>query len=109
MMRRAGEKPLLCVLQSGAKGSAKADGVQTALRHGVVKMNVDADTQWAYWDGVRSFYAANEDRLQGQVGNGDGPSRPNQAYYDPRAWLREAEVSMARRVEESCAALQNVN
>eukprot|EP00967_Tisochrysis_lutea_P105923 scaffold161880_cov28-Tisochrysis_lutea.AAC.2 len=74
-----------------------------------VKMNVDTDTQWAYWKGILEFYQKNEDKLQGQIGNNDGPDKPNKSYYDPRKWVREAEVSMIERVQESCADLKNVN
>ena len=38
-----------------------------AVSNGVVKMNIDTDTQWAYWDGLRGFYKKNEGYLQGQV------------------------------------------
>jgi fructose/tagatose bisphosphate aldolase len=41
----------------------------TAVSNGVVKMNIDTDTQWAYWDGLRLFYQKNEAYLQGQVAN----------------------------------------
>jgi fructose/tagatose bisphosphate aldolase len=37
------------------------------VSNGVVKMNIDTDTQWAYWDGIRQFYKKNEGYLQGQV------------------------------------------
>ena len=72
-------------------------------------MNVDTDTQWAYWEGILKFYQKNEDKLQGQIGNKDGADKPNKSYYDPRKWLREAEVSMVARVEEGCRDLKNVN
>lgn len=38
-----------------------------AISYGVVKMNIDTDTQWAYWDGVRGFEAKNREYLQGQT------------------------------------------
>jgi fructose/tagatose bisphosphate aldolase len=41
--------------------------IQEAVSNGVVKMNIDTDTQWAYWDGIRQFYKKNEGYLQGQV------------------------------------------
>ncbi len=43
--------------------------IQEAVKSGVVKMNIDTDTQWAYWDGIRTFYKKNEGYLQGQVAN----------------------------------------
>ncbi len=101
------ENPFFFVFHGGS-GSAKSD-IEAALGHGVIKMNVDTDTQWAYWDGIKTFYQANEDKLQGQIGNKDGADKPNKSYYDPRKWIREAETSMVARVGESCADLHNVN
>jgi len=92
----------------GGSGSEKSD-IAKALSYGVVKMNVDTDTQWAYWEGVLKFYQKNEAYLQGQLGNPEGEDKPNKAYFDPRKWIREAEVSMIDRVKESCSDLRNVN
>jgi fructose-bisphosphate aldolase class II len=91
----------------GGSGSEKHH-IETANKNGVVKMNVDTDTQWAYWDGIRNFYKAKEGYLQGQIGNPDGPDKPNKSYYDPRVWVRKAEESMCARVKESCKDLDNV-
>jgi len=101
------EKPYFFVFHGGS-GSEKHD-ITTALNSGVVKMNVDTDTQWAYWEGLLKFYKKNEGYLQGQIGNPEGADKPNKSYYDPRKWVRESEVSMADRVKESCADLNNVN
>jgi len=101
------EKPYFFVFHGGS-GSEKAD-IATALTSGVVKMNVDTDTQWAYWEGLLNFYKAKEGYLQGQIGNPEGPEKPNKSYYDPRKWVRESEVAMVKRVKESCADLSNVN
>eukprot|EP00746_Dinoflagellata_sp_MGD_P087593 gnl/MRDRNA2_/MRDRNA2_34728_c0_seq1.p1 gnl/MRDRNA2_/MRDRNA2_34728_c0~~gnl/MRDRNA2_/MRDRNA2_34728_c0_seq1.p1 ORF type:complete len:765 (+),score=156.11 gnl/MRDRNA2_/MRDRNA2_34728_c0_seq1:94-2388(+) len=90
----------------GGSGSEKAD-INKAVSYGVVKMNVDTDTQWAYWEGLLKFYQSNEDYLQGQIGNPKGPDAPNKSYYDPRKWVRESEVSMVNRVKESCVDLKN--
>lgn len=92
----------------GGSGSEKAD-IDNAIKYGVVKMNVDTDTQWAYWEGILKFYQAKEGYLQGQIGNPEGADKPNKSYYDPRKWVRESEMSMVKRVEESCADLKNVN
>jgi fructose-bisphosphate aldolase class II len=101
------EKPYFFVFHGGS-GSEKAD-IDAAINYGVVKMNVDTDTQWAYWEGVLNFYKAKEGWLQGQIGNPDGAEKPNKSYYDPRKWVRESEVAMVKRVEEGCADLRNVN
>jgi len=104
---KEGTKPLFLVFHGGS-GSTKEE-IATALSNGVVKMNVDTDTQWAYWEGLLNFYKAKEGYLQGQIGNPEGPEKPNKSYYDPRKWIRECEVTMIKRVEESCKDLKNVN
>lgn len=63
----------------------------------------------AYWEGLRNFYEDNEGFLQGQIGNPKGLDKPNKGYYDPRKWVRESEMTMTARVEESCKDLHNVN
>ena len=50
----------------GGSGSSAAE-IGEAVSNGVIKMNIDTDTQWAYWDGLRGFYKKNEGYLQGQV------------------------------------------
>jgi len=101
------EKPFFFVFHGGS-GSEKAD-IDNAVSYGVVKMNVDTDTQWAYWEGLLKFYKAKEGYLQGQIGNPEGEDKPNKSYYDPRKWVRESEVSMTDRVIEGCKDLKNVN
>jgi len=100
-------KPYFFVFHGGS-GSEKAD-IEAALNYGVVKMNVDTDTQWAYWEGILNFYKAKEAYLQGQLGNPEGPDKPNKKFFDPRVWVRCAEESMIARVKEGCADLRNVN
>ena len=77
----------------GGSGSSSEE-IREAISYGVIKMNIDTDTQWACWDGVRKYDAKHHDYLQGQIGNPDGAEKPNKKYYDPRKWLREAEVSI---------------
>ena len=71
----------------GGSGSTVGE-INEAVKNGVVKMNVDTDTQWAYWNGVKEIYTTNEEYLQGQVGNPEGEDKPNKKYYDPRVWIR---------------------
>merc|ERR1712232_788301 len=100
------EKPFFFVFHGGS-GSLKEE-IEAAVSYGVVKMNVDTDTQWAYWEGLLKFYKAKEGYLQGQIGNPEGADKPNKSYYDPRKWVRESEVAMVARVKEGCADLNNV-
>ena len=91
------EKPLFFVFHGGS-GSSQAE-IREAIGYGVIKMNIDTDTQWAYWDGVRGFEAKNRDYLQRQIGNPEGEDKPNKKKYDPRVWLREGELSLIERMK----------
>ncbi|MCU4674014.1 class II fructose-bisphosphate aldolase [Catenovulum sp. 2E275] len=92
----------------GGSGSALQD-IQDAISYGVIKMNIDTDTQWATWDGIKQYYLENEGYLQGQIGNPDGEDKPNKKYYDPRVWLRKAEESMADRLATTFKDLNCLN
>lgn len=81
----------------GGSGSEPA-AIAEAISYGVVKMNIDTDLQWAYWDGIRKYYQKNEGFLQSQLGNPTGDDSPNKKYYDPRVWLREGETSIKTRL-----------
>lgn len=81
----------------GGSGSAPSE-ITEALGYGVIKMNIDTDTQWASWEGISNYYQQNKDYLQSQIGNPSGEDSPNKKYYDPRKWLRELEKSMAKRL-----------
>ncbi|KAI0564105.1 Fructose-bisphosphate aldolase [Gracilaria domingensis] len=93
------DKPVLFVFHGGS-GSLKSE-VDEAVSYGVIKMNIDTDTQWAYWKGVLDFYKDKEGYLQGQIGNPDGPDKPNKKKYDPRTWIRKAEESFKVRLTEA--------
>lgn len=84
----------------GGSGSP-AEKIQEAISYGVIKMNIDTDTQWASWEGVMNYYKKYEGYLQGQIGNPEGEDKPNKKYYDPRKWLRESETSMIKRLEQA--------
>lgn len=92
----------------GGSGSSREE-IREAISYGAIKMNIDTDTQWASWNGILEFYKANQDYLQGQLGNPTGPDAPNKKYYDPRVWLRKMEESMSKRLEQSFEDLNCVN
>eukprot|EP00435_Cladocopium_sp_Y103_P003728 s1651_g1.t1 len=71
--------------------------IREAVGYGVVKMNIDTDTQWSYWSGIREFEKKYHDYLQKQIGNPEGEEKPNKKYYDPRACIRSAEESTVKR------------
>lgn len=92
----------------GGSGS-EPEKIAESLTYGVVKMNIDTDTQWACWNGVLEYYKGKTDYLQGQIGNPDGDDKPNKKHYDPRVWLRKAEESMVQRLEQCFAELNCLN
>ncbi|WOE70554.1 class II fructose-bisphosphate aldolase [Hydrogenimonas thermophila] len=90
-------KPVNFVFHGGS-GSELKD-IRDAISYGVIKMNIDTDTQWAFWAGVKEYVEKYHDYLQGQIGNPEGEDKPNKKYYDPRKWLREGEKSMVSRLK----------
>ena len=92
------EKPCFLVFHGGS-GSTKEE-FQIAISHGVVKVNLDTDLQYAYLTGIRDYVLNKKDYLMCQVGNPDGEDKPNKKYFDPRVWVREGEKTMSIRVAE---------
>jgi fructose-bisphosphate aldolase class II len=92
----------------GGSGS-EPEKIAESLTYGVIKMNIDTDTQWASWSGVLDYYNDKQGYLQGQIGNPDGEDKPNKKYYDPRVWLRHGEASMTTRLELCFAELNCLN
>jgi len=92
----------------GGSGSSQAE-IREAISYGAIKMNIDTDMQWAFWDGVKDYYKANEGYLQTQIGNPDGDDKPNKKYYDPRVWLRKGEETFVKRLKQAFEDLNCVN
>ena len=93
------EKALNFVFHGGSGSSPQE--IEESISYGVIKMNIDTDTQWATWNGIREYYQANEGYLQGQIGNPEGEDKPNKKYYDPRVWVRKGQESMSVRLEQA--------
>jgi len=102
-----GSKPVSFVFHGGS-GSSRED-IRYAIEAGTIKMNIDTDTQWAFWDGMRAYEAKYRDYLQGQIGNPEGETKPNKKYYDPRMPLRSGEETMASRLGEAMDDLNCLN
>jgi len=95
------EKPFDLVFHGGS-GSALED-IREAIGYGVIKMNVDTDTQYAFTRPVAGHMFTNYDgvlKVDGEVGN--------KKAYDPRAWGKAAEASMTARVVHACEDLLSV-
>lgn len=104
---KADDKPVFFVFHGGS-GSSREE-IREAIGYGVVKMNIDTDTQWAYWDGVREYEAKNRGYLQGQIGNPEGKDKPNKKYYDPRVWTRKGEQAIVARLKGAYEDLNCLN
>lgn len=101
------EKPVYFVFHGGS-GSPQHQ-IREAIGYGAIKMNLDTDLQWAFWEGVLNYYKKNEAYLQGQLGNPEGAEKPNKKYYDPRVWLRKGEDSFIKRLEVAFEDLNCIN
>ncbi|TCD54371.1 class II fructose-bisphosphate aldolase [Alloscardovia theropitheci] len=91
-------KPFYLVFHGGS--GSREEEIAEAVSHGVVKMNIDTDTQYAFTRAIAGHMMVNYDKVlkvDGEVGE--------KGEYDPRSWGREAEDSMARRVVEACVQL----
>ena len=92
----------------GGSGSTR-DEIREAIEYGAVKMNIDTDLQWAFWEGVKNYYEPKKAYMQGQIGNPDGDDIPNKKNYDPRKWLREGEKSFVKRLMRAYEDLNCLN
>ncbi|MEO7524012.1 MAG: class II fructose-bisphosphate aldolase [Ferruginibacter sp.] len=104
---KTGPKPVYFVFHGGS-GSPQ-NQIREAIGYGAIKMNLDTDLQWAFWEGVLDNYKAFEGYFQGQLGNPEGSDKPNKKHYDPRVWLRKAEESFSRRLEIAFDDLNCIN
>jgi fructose-bisphosphate aldolase class II len=95
----SGKTPVNFVFHGGS-GSTQEE-IREAIEYGAVKMNIDTDMQWAFWDGVRGFYESKKGYLQAQIGNPEGEDKPNKKYYDPRVWLRAGETAFVARLRQA--------
>jgi len=92
----------------GGSGSTLEE-IREAISYGVIKMNIDTDLQFAFTEGARDYMVDNIDYLRTQIGNPEGEEVPNKKHYDPRKWLREAELTFNKRLEQAFSDLNNVN
>lgn len=100
-------KPVFFVFHGGS-GSPQ-NQIREAIGYGAIKMNIDTDLQWAFWEGILQNYKKSEHYLQAQLGNPDGTDKPNKKYYDPRVWLRKGEETFIKRLEVAFEDLNCIN
>jgi fructose-bisphosphate aldolase class II len=92
------DKPFDLVFHGGS--GSTAEEIALAVSHGVIKMNIDTDTQYAYTRPVADYMLKNYDgviKVDGEIGD--------KKTYDPRAWGKIAEAGMAARIVEACEQL----
>jgi len=94
--RGTGGRPVDFVFHGGS-GSTREE-IQEAISYGVVKMNIDTDTQWAFCKPIKDYMDAKDAYLQSQLGNPEGDDKPNKKIFDPRAWVHMGEKGMVERL-----------
>jgi fructose-bisphosphate aldolase class II len=104
---KTGAKPVYFVFHGGS-GSPQHQ-IREAISYGAIKMNIDTDLQWAFWEGILNYYKKSEGYLQDQLGNPEGADKPNKKYYDPRVWLRKGEETFIKRLEIAFNDLNCIN
>jgi fructose-bisphosphate aldolase class II len=98
-VRKTGPLPVDFVFHGGS-GSSREE-IREAISYGVVKMNIDTDTQWAFTQPIKQYMDKNDAYLHAQIGNPEGDDKPNKKYIDPRNWLHAGEKGMAVRLVEA--------
>lgn len=99
--QKLGKERELCLVFHGGSGSSLEE-IQETLDYGVVKMNIDTDTQYSYTRAVADYMFKNYDqilKLDGEVGS--------KKHYDPRVWARAAESALADRVVQAAKDLRS--
>lgn len=102
-----GNNPIDFVFHGGS--GSTLEEIREAISYGVIKMNIDTDLQFAYTEGARDYITSKINYLKTQIGNPEGDDVPNKKHYDPRKWVREAELTFIQRLEQAFSDLNNVN
>ncbi len=97
--RKTGPKPVHFVFHGGSGSSPEE--IREAVSYGVVKMNVDTDTQWAFTQPIKKFMDEKDAYLRSQLGNPEGADKPNKKYIDPRGWMHFGEKGMTARIVQA--------
>lgn len=100
-------KPINLVFHGGS--GSEVDKIRESLKYGVVKFNIDTDTQWAFAQPVKKYMDKNDQYLHSQVGNKKDKKAPNKKYIDPRSWLAEAELGMTEKLVQLFDLLGSAN
>ncbi len=101
--RSTGAQPVDFVFHGGSGSSPEE--IKEAVSYGVVKMNIDTDTQWAFTHPIKKYMDDKSAYLQGQLGNPEGADKPNKKQIDPRSWLHNGEKGMTARLVQAFSDL----
>ncbi len=101
--RKTAGKPVDFVFHGGS-GSTPEE-IAEAVSYGVIKMNIDTDTQWAFTKPIKDYMDAKDGYLKSQIGNPEGDDKPNKKYIDPRGWTHLGEKGMAARLVQAFSDL----
>ena len=101
--KTAGTKPLNLVFHGGS-GSTPEE-ITEAVSYGVIKFNIDTDTQWAFTDPIKQYMDKHDAYLHSQIGNPEGDDKPNKKYIDPRAWMVLGEKGVIERLKRAFSEL----
>ncbi len=101
--RKTGEQPVDFVFHGGS-GSTPEE-IAEAVSYGVIKMNIDTDTQWAFTKPIKDYMDAKDAYLKSQIGNPEGDDKPNKKYIDPRGWTHLGEKGMTARLVQAFSDL----
>lgn len=97
--RGTGDKPVDFVFHGGS-GSSQEE-IREAVSYGVIKMNIDTDTQWAFCQPIKKYMDEKDGYLKSQIGNPEGDDKPNKKQIDPRGWLHLGEKGMTARLVQA--------
>jgi len=101
--RKTGTKPVDFVFHGGSGSSPQE--IAEAVSYGVIKMNIDTDTQWAFTQPIKQYMDAKDAYLKDQLGNPEGDDKPNKKFIDPRVWTHLGEKGMAARLVQAFSDL----
>jgi len=95
----AEDKPVHFVFHGGSGSSPEE--ITEAVSYGVIKMNIDTDTQWAFTKPIKDYMDAKDGYLKTQIGNPEGDDKPNKKQIDPRGWTHLGEKGMSDRLVQA--------
>jgi len=99
--------PLFLVFHGGS-GSSAAE-IAEGVSYGVIKFNIDTDTQWAFAHPVKKYMDDNDGYLHSQIGNAEGDDKPNKKWVDPRGWLHLGEKGIVARLQQAFRELKTTD